>query len=645
MNDLNGQSFGRYHLVEKLGEGGMAVVYKAFDTRLECDVAVKVIRMERLSQEMMATTLKRFEREAKAVAQLTHPNIVKVTDFGEANDIPYLVMVYLPGGTLKQFLGEPMPYPQALRLLEPVAQALSYAHSHKIIHRDVKPSNILITESGQPMLTDFGIAKILDLQDGQTLTGTGVGIGTPEYMAPEQWTGEITPAVDIYSLGVVLYELVTGHKPYTADTPAAVLIKTINDPLPRPSSFAPGIPESVEQVIYKAMAKKAGDRFASMTEFEAALNLLAREERTSAKTAGATAVVAPSETPAIDSSDELATSQNLAENFDQDETKVEDSQVEPNQAALSIQDGELPNDETPLEEKAVGKPHEKDTDEQSRPIETVKKKRNLLWVGLGIFAAIGIFLIVGFTTSWFTRFGSTRISSVDGMQMVYVPAGEFIMGSPYGQGDTDEHPLHTVYLDAFWIDKTEVTNAMYAKCVEAGACSEHLNDSSSTRSSYYDNPEFKNYPVIGIRWDQADIYCRWAGRTLPTEAQWEKAARGVNGQYYPWGDQQPNQSFVNFDDSFGDTTEVGSFPEGASPYGALDMAGNVWEWVSDWYDEDYYAISPSKNPTGNNSGLYILSLRGGSWWNEEYFLRSANRFPNNVILRSDDVGFRCASPK
>ena len=186
MNDLSGQSLGRYHLIEKLGEGGMAVVYKAFDTRLECEVAVKVIRMEDLPQSGIERALKRFEREAKAVAQLNHPNIIRVMDYVEQDDVPYLVMPFQPGGTLKQMLGKPMPYQKAASLLAPVADALHYAHEHKIIHRDVKPSNILIYEIGEPMLTDFGIAKTLDLQEGQTLNGQGVGIGTPEYMAPEQ---------------------------------------------------------------------------------------------------------------------------------------------------------------------------------------------------------------------------------------------------------------------------------------------------------------------------------------------------------------------------------------------------------------------------------------------------------------------------
>ncbi|MEW5941247.1 MAG: serine/threonine-protein kinase, partial [Chloroflexota bacterium] len=187
MPTLTGQSLGRYHILEQLGEGGMATVYKAYDTRLEADVAVKVIRTENLAPTLVEAALKRFEREAKALARLTHPNIVKVTDYGEHEGKPFLVMEYLPGGTLKARLGQPIPWQEAARILLPIARALDFAHRQNMIHRDVKPSNILVTSDGEPMLTDFGVAKILDLQGALTLTGTGMGIGTPEYMAPEQW--------------------------------------------------------------------------------------------------------------------------------------------------------------------------------------------------------------------------------------------------------------------------------------------------------------------------------------------------------------------------------------------------------------------------------------------------------------------------
>ena len=272
MVNIIGQSLGRYHIIEQLGEGGMATVYKAYDTRLERDVAVKVIRVDQFAPAMLEQILKRFEREAKALARLTHPNIVHINDYGEQEGIPYLVMDFLPGGTLKPRLGQPIPWQEAARLLVPVADALGYAHEHGIIHRDVKPSNILLTDKGQPMLTDFGIAKILESEETQTLTATGVGIGTPEYMAPEQISSKsVDQRADIYALGIVFYEMLTGRRPFEADTPLAVLVKQANEPLPRPRQFCPDLPEAVELVLFKTLAKKPEDRYQSMDEVSKAL--------------------------------------------------------------------------------------------------------------------------------------------------------------------------------------------------------------------------------------------------------------------------------------------------------------------------------------------------------------------------------------
>jgi eukaryotic-like serine/threonine-protein kinase len=274
MTSLIGQTLGHYHIISQLGEGGMATVYKAFDTHLERDVAIKVIRTDQFAPSILERILKRFEREAKLLGKLSHPNIVNVIDYGEYENIPYLVMEYLPGGTLKQMLGKPYPVQEAARILLPIARALDYAHRQGMIHRDVKPSNILITADGEPMLTDFGIAKLLESEESQTLTGTGVGMGTPEYMAPEQWVGKATPASDQYSLGVIFYEMLTGRKPYTADTPAAILLKQANDPFPSPRTFNTGLGEDAEKFIYKIMARNPEDRYASMVEVVAAMNHL-----------------------------------------------------------------------------------------------------------------------------------------------------------------------------------------------------------------------------------------------------------------------------------------------------------------------------------------------------------------------------------
>lgn len=266
MKDYRGQTIDHYIMKEQLGQGGMAVVYKAFDTRLERDVAIKLIRTDEIPPSQLELLLKRFEREAKSQARFSHPNIVPVFDFGEYQGVPYLVMEYLQGGTLRDKMHGPLPLETTLNILAPIASGLAYAHELGVIHRDMKPSNILFNYRGRPMLTDFGIAKLLESNQA-TLTGTGLGVGTPEYMAPEQWKGTVVPQTDIYALGVVMYEMITGAKPYTAETPVAVALKQMSEPIRRPSEFVPDIPENVELVLLKMLAKQPENRQTSMLEF------------------------------------------------------------------------------------------------------------------------------------------------------------------------------------------------------------------------------------------------------------------------------------------------------------------------------------------------------------------------------------------
>jgi len=278
MLNLVGEIIDRYCITDLIGKGGMSIVYKAHDSHLQNEVAIKFIQTNMLPLDEMGTALIRFENEARKTARLMHPNIVRVIDYGKYQETPYLVMVYLSGGTLRQKMGHPLPYQEAAHLLAPVARALEYAHNQHIIHRDIKPANILLTDAGQPMLSDFGVAKILaheGQQDGH-LTGTGVGIGTPEYMAPEQVMGlPIDHRVDIYSLGIVFFELLTGQRPFVADTPMAVALKHITEPLPKPKDRVPGLPEQVEQVVIKATAKQPDERYQSMNEFATVLERLA----------------------------------------------------------------------------------------------------------------------------------------------------------------------------------------------------------------------------------------------------------------------------------------------------------------------------------------------------------------------------------
>jgi formylglycine-generating enzyme required for sulfatase activity len=234
--------------------------------------------------------------------------------------------------------------------------------------------------------------------------------------------------------------------------------------------------------------------------------------------------------------------------------------------------------------------------------------------------------------------------------MVHVPAGEFEMGST--QGHDDEAPVHTVALDAFWIDQTEVTNAQFAAFLneegnqdEGGVTWLDLADKDClierSGGDFQPKSGYSDHPVIEVTWYGAVAYCEWAGARLPTEAEWEYAARGPQGHMYPWGDDDPTCDLAQYGGCTGNTVPVGSLPDGASWCGALDMAGNVWEWVADWYDSAYYKRSPPENPTGPSSGEYRV-LRGGSWGINPSVVRSAFRIRGYPDVSGISVGFRCA---
>ena len=258
MNDVFGKKLGQYVLLEQLGEGGMAKVYNALDLRVEGNVAIKVILPSKRTSNVF---LQQFEQEAKALANLTHTNIVKVLNYGIQDGQPYLVMEYVSGGTLKEAMYQKIPWQTAAAILAPIARALDYVHRQQIVHRDVKPSNILLQEDFRPMLSDFGIFKLLVGKDEKADSAIGAGIGTPEYMSPEQGLGkEVDFRADIYSLGLVFYEMVTGQKPFTADSPMAIVIKHVTDKLPLPTrltKISPNMSNASYSALYKKVPKTA----------------------------------------------------------------------------------------------------------------------------------------------------------------------------------------------------------------------------------------------------------------------------------------------------------------------------------------------------------------------------------------------------
>jgi len=233
----------------------------------------------------------------------------------------------------------------------------------------------------------------------------------------------------------------------------------------------------------------------------------------------------------------------------------------------------------------------------------------------------------------------------DRSEVILIPAGTFLMGcdgsNPARACRPSNQHLHFVYLDAYFIDKYEVTNARYQVCVEAGGCTEPSQRNSATRVHYYGNPAYANYPVVSVNWYQAAEFCAWAGKRLPTEAEWEKAARGnEDSRWYPWGDKLPDATLANFTNIIGDTTPVGTYPGNTSVYGVMDMAGNVWEWVNDWFDFYYYRVSPYENPQGPSTGEY-KGRRGGTWNETAYRARSDYRSINLPEKAENSNGFRC----
>ncbi len=238
--------------------------------------------------------------------------------------------------------------------------------------------------------------------------------------------------------------------------------------------------------------------------------------------------------------------------------------------------------------------------------------------------------------------GSSRINPVDGMLMLYVPAGEYNMGrgTHNGEIERDDQPPHKVYVSAFWISQTQVTNAQYRRCVEAGVCGQPIREEINPH--YYDSA-YSRHPVVYIAWPLAATYCGWTGGRLPTEAEWERAASGDSNRDYAWGNEFNGREMANVDNVHGGTVEVGSYPQNASPYGVLDMGSNVREWVADWYSNSYYLGSPYENPSGPEKGSK-RSLRGASWHDPKERARVTQRYGHEPGSAGDNRGFRCVYP-
>jgi serine/threonine protein kinase len=647
MNNLIGYTLGQYRIVDQIGEGGMASVFRAYQASLNRYVALKVLPPIHAKQPGFS---ERFRREAEAVASLNHPNILPVYDFGQEDGYSYIAMRFVEGArTLKEEMAERLSLGRAADLIGQIAAALDCAHRQGIVHRDVKPANVLM-DGDWALLTDFGLARMTEAS--VKLTGSGVGVGTPAYMSPEQGQGlEIDHRSDIYSLGVILFEMLTGKIPHDAETPFAIVLKRVTEPLPMPRAVNPAIPEAVERVILKALAREPGDRFASAGDLAQALKQAVGTAEAGAvplRAAAPEPVHAP-ESPTLPSepvrtlqppTQPLATASGPTAVQavvpvpapSQPERQAPTQAATAVQAAVPVPTPPQPERQAPAEAAAAAPPRTR------RPFPWK-------WV-LGIGAALVVVALAIWAGSMLLGGGTaggedSMVLEKDGSTLVRVEGGEFWVGSDDPDALENERPRFQAVVDSFWIGQTEVTNAQYRQCVEEGACTPPSELGSCDRDSYYDNPEFDNYPVVSVTWYQARAYAGWVGGRLPTEIEWEYAARGPDEHTYPWGDDPPDESLLNYNSHVGDTSEVGAYPAGESWCGALDMAGNVWEWTQGLYQPYPYESAYGREDSGD-PGLRVV--RGGAFFDDEYGVRAAFRHDWGSNEGHCSKGFRVLVP-
>jgi eukaryotic-like serine/threonine-protein kinase len=664
----------RYRIVKLLGQGGFGTMYRAWDTTLGRPCALK----ENL--DAAPEIQQQFLLEAKILANLSHPNLPRVSDYFIEGQGQYLVMDYIEGRDLQEMLegrGAPLPEEQVLLWVRQICDALTYLHTQKppIIHRDIKPANIRITPANTAMLVDFGIAKV---HDPGTKTALGAQAVTPGYSPYEQYGKGATDArTDVYALGATLYTLLTGTEPPESVQRVASALTPGRDPLVLPRQRNPAITVRTSAAIIGAMQMDPARRLQSVADFKAALGPARTPGRLAASSPPPSSPAQPLPArPALPWGWMAAVAGLLVVVLFLLVAilrRPAGGQVNPTQPALGLPPaspvasaGQTQPAITPSITKtfqpsatprtyivSAGDTCSEIAQQFGVSVRAIVSLNDLPADCAPIYAGQTLLIPPAQDSSQVTSIPvpsatpatpvATQVSQVDGMTLVYVPSGKFLMGSPDADLKTgqEEKPQHPVYLSVYWIDQTEVTNAMYSRCVRAGVCRPPGQTRSSTRPDYFAEPGFYDYPVIYVSWQDADTYCRWAGRRLPSEAEWEKAARGVDGGTYPWGEAPPEAGLANFNSQVGDTRAVGSYPAGASPYGALDMSGNVAEWVADWYDADYYPVSPASNPTGPTTGEFRV-LRGGSWYSQLRAMRAAFRLSNYPDLQSETVGFRCA---
>jgi eukaryotic-like serine/threonine-protein kinase len=591
----------KYQILCRIGGGGMAQVYLARHRRSTGLFAIKVLA-EHLCQDVHIVG--RFEQEAKLAASLaSHPNIVPIFDVGEGEGLHYLIMQFVTGEDLASFVrreGRLSPF-AAANVIAQATEALSCAEAKHIVHRDLKLANMLLDENGRVKLLDFGISKIADVADG--LTRPGETLGTPFYMSPEQIRGESCDIrSDLYSLGVVFFELLSGRRPFESESAMAIQMAHLNTPPPSLLTLDSELPVACDTVVQKLLAKRREDRYQNTAALLA--DLVAHGTHAGPGTLRPhvdLSIVAALQLPP-----EPAVGLPDTNNHGSAEIALPDIHTQTTQS-------DAPYTET-VRSTAV-------------PVARTRSKAAVLAAAT---ATVLVFTIAIATMLLMHRKPSPApathempavLSDVHG-RMLLVPAGAFIFGG--GAARPEEHRT----LESFYVDETEVSNAEYHRFCQATGHAE---------AQTPNHDQAPDEPVAGVSFEDATAYAAWAGKRLPTEQEWEKAARGPNGFPYPWGATPWTEDVPSH------LEPVLSEPSRRSPYGAYNMAGNVWEWTASRFDYGPAEAAQMTKLLGNsNFSSAWYTMKGGSFspgGNSNFAAYVRRGLPSDA--RSPWIGFRC----
>ncbi len=619
---------GRYRLDSLIGVGGMGDVYRATHIHIDTEFAVKLLKPEFVADQ---TAIKRFRLEAKAAGRIQHPNAVRVTDFGVTpENIVYLVMELVQGPSLRELIRneKQLETLRAVNIVRQVCGAVDAAHRSGVIHRDLKPDNIIIETHGNTervKVLDFGIAKLREAKSDTFLTQAGTIIGTPQYMSPEQCQGQsLDPRSDIYSIGIVLYEMLTGTVPFDGESTLQVVYNQLHL-IPRSvKELSPQISEPLANVIMRALEKEPAERQSSAIQLSEELKQAVKLEAEEVAYSMAEPFLVPPLTPI----DGPPSGKYSVEGHDVKFPSLADRST----TALSAPDSR--EDRIPTlvrESRRSTNPAQKIPTIEKRLEDSDSKKSRLpLIVGAAVVLLAVVVAIVYFSRKEESVTPTPKnVPPPSGMALIQ--GGKFIMGRD--DGSTDEGPAHEVELKSFFLDVQEVTNQEYKKFVDATGRQAPRN--WKTNGSYA--PDEARLPVAYVTWDDAASYAKWAGKRLPTEAEWEYAARGGNTKFvYPWGNQWVD-GYANVDRKGQLKPAPGrSFEKDVSSFGIYDLAGNVSEWVQDNYSEKYGA-KPDTRLRVYRGGNFLDAPDKGT--NTYRWADYPQDIPADQILR---VGFRCA---